>query len=137
MRDVDDTPSRADFCINGCKRWQADLFPFNTFEAYLESLNAGHYRQYRKTAKTFTEYGATISCIEGDWSADVDTVYNLYENVAVKSGTQMFDKGFFHMISKQSQYPLLCVWYQGIMIGCSVFVEEGPVYTRVVDRVGL
>ncbi len=126
-RDVDNAAPKADFSITGCQRWQVDVSQYDTFDAYLDSMKSLHHKQYRKTNRTFTESGATISRIEGDWSAYADTVYHLYEKVATKHGVKMYDKGFFQMISKQSQYKLLCAWYQGAMIGCFVLIEVSPV----------
>lgn len=126
-RDSHQPQHKADFCITGCNRWELDVSQHSSFDSFLEKINSKHKQQYRKTEKIFNESGATISRIEEDWSKYADTVYQLYENVALKRGTAMYDRSFFHAISKEPSYKLLCAWLHGQMIGVCVLVEEFPI----------
>lgn len=127
VRDADKPKVDADFSITGCTRWEVDVSRFNFFSDFLETMNSKHYHKCLKTEKIFIESGATITRIEGDWSDLVDAAYPLYEKVAKKHGTQMYDKSFFYAVSKLSNYKLICAWYQGTMIGMNILIEEAQI----------
>lgn len=126
IQDVD-RKQETDFNITESTRWEVDVSQYETFDAFLESMNHKHYHHYSQAEKVFVESGATISRIDGDWSDYADRVHDLYEKVALKHGTKMYDRSFFHLIAKQSQYKLICAWYQDIMIGMNVTLEEPPI----------
>ena len=131
LRDAVKPQEDADFSITGCARWQLDVSPFNFFSDFLETMNSKHYHQYMRTEKNFVESGATISRVDGDWSDHVDAAYLLYERVATKHGTKMYDKNFFYEISKLPQYKLICAWYQGSIIGMNLLIEEEPIFHSI------
>ncbi len=133
VRDSNQPPllEKPDFCITNLKRWRLDISQFSSFTNYLQKMKRKHYMRYNETKKTFTDYGAKISLIEGDWSQYVDMFYPLYMKVAEKHGTQLYDINFFRMVAKNSSYKLLCAWYNNLLIGALVLVDEQPVFHSI------
>ncbi len=119
------TPGTSDFCIKHLTRWRMNLSLYESFSDFLLKIKRKNYRSYRRALKTFEEYGATISLIEGDWSDYADSAHRLYLNVAEKHKAQLYDLNFFRMIAKSEPFQLLCVWYQGSLVGILVLIDEG------------
>lgn len=114
------------YSIRNLKRWYLDIYPYDSHEGYLKSLNAGGRKNYLRSKKIFEKYGCTTSCIGCDWTTYVDDVYRLYSNVACRSGEKLYDLRFFQTIAKRDDYTLLCGWFEGKMIGVLVLQEECP-----------
>ncbi len=121
-----------DFCIHNLLRWRLNVTQYDSFENYLQQTKRTHFRNYHKTQKTFVKYGATLSWIEHDWSEYVDAFYQLYLNVASKHGSQLYDLSFFRTIAKLSEYKLLCIWFNGVLISALVMIDEGSVFHSMV-----
>lgn len=129
LRDAQFTrPATVDFSIENIKRWRMAIGEFKTMQDYVASLKSNYKKNYLNTQKAFAAYGATMTFIDGDWSAHVETVYQLYLNVANRRGAQLYDLNFFRYIAKTKGYQLLCVWYEGVMISMLIVFDEAPVY---------
>lgn len=128
VRDADQASQvpHSDFCINSLQRWRLESSQFDSFLDYVNQLNHKHYHNFAHAQKIFDHYGATISCIEGDWSECAEDVYKLYTKVATKHGAKLYDCEFFRLIAKRKDYKLIYAQYQGTIIGAIVFVEEPP-----------
>lgn len=120
-----------DFCIGGLKRWRLDLTLYNDFEEFVQGLDHSHRHTFHKAQESFSNYGATLSLIDDDWSCLADQAYALYEKTATRHGHQLYDREFFRVIAKKPIYKLLCAWYQEKMIGMTVLIEEDKVLHSV------
>jgi hypothetical protein len=125
-------PVDSDFCIKNLVRWRLNLSDYESFTDFLKKIKRKNYSSYRRTLKTFDNYGATISFIEEDWTHYADTAFQLYQNVAQKHGAQLYDLNFFRMIAKLEKYKLLCAWFNGSLIGVLVLIDEGSVFHSMV-----
>lgn len=121
-------PANVDFSIKHIKRWRMSITEFKTFDDYVASLKSNYKKNYLNTQKAYASYGASMTFYAGDWSEQVEVVYQLYLNVAKRRGAQLYDLDFFRYIAKTSGYQLLCVWHQDIMISMLILFDEAPVY---------
>lgn len=117
------TVLRPDFCIDQLTQWTLDLTPFKSFNDYHDHLNYKQRYNFLRTEESFTNFGGTVSVIEGDWSEYADRAYELYHNVAAKY-MQIYDIEFFRAIAKLPAYKLICAWYDQKLIGTVIMVEE-------------
>lgn len=115
------------FSVTNLMRWRVDIQQFSTFKEFLDSLIRWHKCNYKKSEKTFREYGGTITYVERDWSEYVDVVYKLYEKVAVLHGDKLYDISFYRELAKRPDYKLLCAWHNGEMIGTFILQDEGTI----------
>src|SRR5690242_19621566 len=71
FRDAQLTPGlkKADFSIQGIKRWRLPLSHYGSFEDYLAKIKRCDFKRYTKARKAFESAGATLTLIEEDWSA--------------------------------------------------------------------
>jgi hypothetical protein len=126
--DEDKPPSHPNCCfsINEFKRWRIDISSYSSFNQYVRSLIRWHRCNYTKSEKTFRNYGCEVTLIEEDWTRHVDTVYRLYNKVALRHTDKLYDLKFFQEAAKRNDYKLLCAWYEGEMIGMFLLQDEMP-----------
>lgn len=124
------TPSdgKCDFCITNLTRWRVNVSRFETFTGYLNHMKSKHYTRYTRTQRKFTAYGAKLSLVDGDWSPYAEAFFRLYLKVAKKHGTLLYDLNYFLLMAKQGNSKLLCVHYEGSLIGGLVILEEHSVF---------
>lgn len=134
LRELDNSSiqENADFSIRNLTRWRMHLSQYDSFSDFLTKIKRKNYSSYRRTLKTFENYGATLSLIEEDWSQHAEIAFHLYENVAEKHGAQLYDVDFFRSIAKLDQYKLLCAWFNGSLIGMLVLIDEGNTFHSMV-----
>lgn len=112
------------YTITDLTRYRLDISSFDTLEDFLSNINSHRRNNYKKSKKTFSNYGASISYVEGNWTSYVPEVYALYANLASRHGNWLYDLHFFEDAARREDYKLLCAWYEGEMIGVSVIQEE-------------
>ena len=122
------TPVTSDFCIKNITRWRVNLSGYDSFTDYIQThLNCRLQRKYEKTQSAFSDYGATFSLIEGDWSDYAEAVYHLYLNVAKKHKVLLYDLNYFRLIAKRKEYKLMCFWYNNSLFAALVMLDEEPI----------
>ncbi|MFA6915084.1 MAG: GNAT family N-acetyltransferase [Parachlamydiales bacterium] len=114
------------YTISRFKRWRIDISSYSSFDDYIASLIRWHRNVYAKAKRKFTEYGVQPVYIEEDWTTEVQHVYDLYCNVAVKHGNRLYDLTFFEEISNRTDYKLLCCRYDGKIIAMCILQVEEP-----------
>ena len=121
--DLPSLPGKS-FSITDILRWRLDITRYSTFEQFLDSLKRWHRCNYKKSKKMFEEYGATVTFIDENWSCYAEEVYTLYSNVAAQHEDKLYDLSFFQTVAERGDYPLICAWFQGKMIGMFVLQKE-------------
>lgn len=114
------------FTITHFVQWQMNIEHFKSFSDYLAYLNHKQRRNYFKVIEHFKKFGCKLKLENDDWSQHVDRIYELYCNVA-KKYIKIYNKEFFKIIAKRSEYKLITAWHGKELIADLVYVEEGAV----------
>lgn len=133
MRDANQLPSSDQCCysITQLNRWRLDIREYNSLDDFLKDGNKGHRNRYKKSKRTFFEYGCVTKYQEKDWLEHVPEVYNLYAKVADRHGEWLYDLAFFQECAKREDYSLLTAWYKGEMIAMNLLQKESAVLHSV------
>ena len=126
MRDAKELPSCEKCCysITDIIRWRLPIEKYKSMESFLKDCKSKQRNQYRKSKKTFFEYGCRTEYQESDWSTLAPQAYKLYCNIAKKHGTKLYDLSFFMKCAKREDYALLTAWFNGEMIAMTVLQKE-------------